>query len=144
MIKQIVTTFMWYIAISSQAVFAASDSNEVLLDSEQFSKLVMQKDYNKAHYTAVSEAKLVPEELEYLRSNKLVPYDKRHIYLRRPFEYYEVLLATKENQLSQLLEKELFKTLPEKTCVDKMLEIGYRVKNTEAIKRLKLLRTKSK
>lgn len=47
------------------------------LEPEEFSKCVEQRLYKEAHDTAVSESKLVPEELDYVRNNKLVPYNKR-------------------------------------------------------------------
>lgn len=121
----------------------AADNNAVL-EPEEFSRLVQQKKYKEAHDTALSEAKLVPEELDYVRNNKLVPYDKRHIYLRRPLEYYEVLLATGEDAQAQMLEKEMFKTLPEKSCVQQMLMVSNRVNNENAVKRLNTLKNQCK
>ncbi|HND07048.1 MAG TPA: hypothetical protein PL012_15280 [Candidatus Obscuribacter sp.] len=139
MVKKLVLV-LWL--ISAPLVFAGEPS--ILIEPEEFSKLVIQRRYKEAHDTAVAEAKLVPEELEYVRGNKLVPNDKRYIYLRRPFEYYEVLLATKETQLAQLLEKEIFETLPEKTCVERMLEVSTRVNDADAIKRLSILKNQCK
>ncbi|MFA6213091.1 MAG: hypothetical protein WCT03_21595 [Candidatus Obscuribacterales bacterium] len=138
--KKIIATFI--LLISVPAVLAADGSKDSIIEPEEFSKLVEQKKYKEAHDTAVAEAKLVPEELEYVRGNKLVPYDKRPIYLRRALEYYEVLLATKEDVLAQQIEQEIFKTLPEKFCVDKMLEVSNRVNNANANKRLQALRGK--
>lgn len=137
MSKKIVFTVVWLLSV--QSVFAGDESNRALIEPEEFSKLVMQRKYKEAHDTAVAEAKLVPEELEYVRGNALVPYDKRYIYLRRALEYYEVLLATREDTLAQQLEKEMFKTLPERVCVERMQEVNKRVNNADAQKRLDAL-----
>lgn len=142
MVKNLVASVVCLMSV--QTVLAADASKTVLLEPEKFSKLVAQKQYREAHDTAVVEAKLVPEELEYVRGNKLVPYDKRHIYLRRALEYYEVLLATKEDALAQQLEKEIFKTLPETACLERMLEVSNRVNNSNANSRLNALRSQCK
>jgi len=142
MLKKIVAVFVCF--ISAQSVLAAEDTRAALFEPEEFSQMVAQKKNKEAHDTAVAEAKLVPDELEYIRGNKLVPYDKRHIYLRRALEYYEVLLATKEDALAQQLEKEIFKTLPEKACVERMLEISNRVNSPDANKRLNSLKGQCK
>ncbi|OPZ80558.1 MAG: hypothetical protein BWY75_03772 [bacterium ADurb.Bin425] len=127
-----------------QAAFANEPAKSMLVEPEAFSKLVAQRKYKEAHDTAVAESKLVAEELEYVRGNKLVPYDKRYIYLRRPFEYYEVLLATKEDALAESIEQEVFRTLPEKSCFDYMLEVSKRAGNSAAAKRLAILKGKCK
>jgi hypothetical protein len=142
MVKKIVAAFVCLVSV--QTVLAADASKAALIEPEEFSKMVAQRKYKEAHDTAVVEAKLVPEELEYVRGNKLVPYDKRHIYLRRALEYYEVLLATKEDILAQQLEKEIFKTLPEKVCLERMLEVSNRANNTDANKRLNSLKSQCK
>ena len=142
MVKEIVAALVWLISV--QSALAADVTNAVLVEPEVFSQMVAQMKYKEAHDTAVAEAKLVPEELEYVRGNKLVPYDKRHIYLRRALEYYEVLLATREDALAQLLEKEIFKTLPERVCVERMLEVSNRVNNVDANKRLNTLKNQCK
>lgn len=127
------------VAFLSSPVALAADpatSRSKILDPVAFSKLVEEKNYKDAHDTAVAEAKLVPEELDYVRKNKLIPEDKRHIYLRRPLEYYEVLLATGEDALAKTLEEEIFKTLPKKACVNQMLAIASRLENRPAQQRL--------
>lgn len=130
--------------LGQNGLAADASDKTVILEPAEFSKLVVERKYKEAHDTAVSEAKLVPEELDYVRNNKLVPYDKRHIYLRRALEYYEVLLATKETSLAMTLETEMWKTLPEKACLEKMLEVSKRVGNTEAANRLNKLQSQSK
>lgn len=52
--------------------------------------------------------------------------------------------AVVEANLAQQLEKEIFKTLPEKACVERMLEISNRVNSVEANKRLNSLKSQCK
>lgn len=133
------THLLLLIALLSVPGAMAADpatSRGKILDPVAFSKLVEERNYKDAHDTAVAEAKLVPEELDYVRKNKLIPEDKRHIYLRRPLEYYEVLLATGEDALAKNLEEEIFKTLPKKACLNQMLAIASRLENRPAQQRL--------
>lgn len=142
--NRIILVALTLIVLGHNGLVANASDKTVVFEPAEFSRLVVERKYKEAHDTAVSEAKLVPEELDYVRNNKLVPYDKRHIYLRRALEYYEVLLATKETALAMTLEAEMWKTLPEKACLEKMLEVSKRAGNSEAVNRLNKLQSQCK
>lgn len=144
----IITCLSFTLAYAQDQGFGQQEYNQMiqtgLKQDNNLFQLVEEKNYAKGKAEAIKGVDAEIEELDHIISMSMIPYNKRWIYLRRPYAYFEILAGINNNALASKMAQEIIKTMPETQTYDKLIDLARRANNAVLIRQLNTERSKAR